>query len=303
MGRPRWWDSILRTDLRGAIVSFGITSKDAVRCRALIFLMAWILSACSGSGVSATRAGCGTCDEADRFVRLQAATGTGTLEAAPPFTHPFYLSPEEWKPILESIQIRRRGQGPLFFLAANKPTQQAFSPREIQFLCERLPRAFAEAQPSDVVVFGIMSTGKSEITDLTTGAWYVKGATLYLLLSNYREGVTMPNIRELVLQQPLRMIAAPLYDFVPGPHQAISSASDSLTSFLIPQAPQLALAYQPIGAQSPAIDHPKKAGMPVSRPADQSLEDKLRRLQHLHQEGLITDEDYATKKQALLEGL
>jgi len=281
----------------------GIRHRELVRWIGLIVVMAGMLVACSGSGVPATRPGCGTCDEAERFVRLQAATGTGTVEAAPPFTHPFYLSPEEWKPILESIQIRRRGQGPLSFLAANKPTQQAFSHQEIEFLCERLPRAFAESQPSDMVVFGLTNAGTPGIADLTTGAWYVKGATLYLVLINYREGVTLPNIRELVRQQPLHMIAAPLYDFVPGPHQAISSAPSRLTSVLVPEPLHLALTYQPIAAGSPDIDHPKAADMPVSRPPDQSLEDKLRQLQHLHHEGLITDEDYATKKQALLEGL
>jgi hypothetical protein len=230
-------------------------------------------------------------------------TETGSAEATPPFTHPFRLSPEEWKPILESIQIRQRGQGPLSFLAANKPAQQAFTPQEIQFFCDMLPRAFAEAQPSELVVFGLTNARTPEIADITTGAWYAKGTTLSLILSNYREGVTMPNIRELVRQQPLHMIASPLYDFVPGPYQAVSALHPSLTSLLIPEPLQLALTYQPIAARRSAMDESQDAGMQLSQPPERSLEEKLRRLKQLHSEGLITDEEYAAKKQSLLDGL
>lgn len=266
-------------------------------------VMACIISACSPHAIPTAQVGCERCDEAGRFVRLQSLPESGKANITPPFSHPFRLTPEEWKPLLESIQVRQRGQGPLSFLAANKPAQQALTPQEIQYLCEILPRVFAEVQPSDLVVFGLTNARTPEIADVTTGAWYVKGTTLYLVLSNYREGVTMPGIRELVWRNPLHVIAAPLYDFVPGPYQAVSSSHDSLLGFLNPEPLQLALTYQPITAGPPAVDDHHPAGMQRPTSPEMSLEDKLRRLKQLHNEGLITDDEYAAKKRSLLNGL
>jgi hypothetical protein len=213
------------------------------------------------------------------------------------------LSPDEWKPILESIQVRLRHQGPLSFLAANKPLQQAFTPQEVKFFCEVLPRVFAEAQPSEFVVFGLTSARISGMADMTTGAWYAKGTTLYLVLSNYREGVSLPSIRELVWEKPLHMIAAPLYDFAPGPHQTINSSHTSLLSFVIPEPPQIALAFQPLATNSPASNEREGTGIRSSPSPTASLEERLRRLKQMHSEGLITDQEYITKKRSLLDGL
>jgi hypothetical protein len=265
--------------------------------------MACIISACSPHAIPTAQVGCESCDEAGRFVRLQSLPESGKANITPPFSHPFQLTPEEWKTVLESIQVRKRGQGPLSFLAANKPAQQALTPQEIQYLCEVLPRVFAEVQPSDLVVFGLTNARTPEITDVTTGAWYVKGATLYLVLGNYREGVTMPSIRELVWRNPLHVIAAPLYDFVPGPYQAVSSSHNSLVGLLNPEPLQLALTYQPIATGPSSVDDHQPTGLQRSTSPEMSLEDKLRRLKQLHNEGLITDDEYAAKKHSLLNGL
>jgi hypothetical protein len=241
------------------------------------------------------------CEEADRFVRLQISTKDRPSESSKPFSHPFHWSAEQWKPILRSIYVQERGQGVLFFPAPNGPMRQTFTPAEVDYLSETLTRAFAKAQPSEVVVFGLTSPKTREMTEITTGAWYVKDAQLHLILGNYREAVTMSSVRELLWQDPLHMIAGPLYEFVPGPHQSSTRKDDGIGTFLIPEAPQLALTYQELSSDALPVDGGREKGLPPSAYPDSSLEGKLKRLKQIHDEGLITDDEFAAKKKTLLD--
>jgi hypothetical protein len=242
------------------------------------------------------------CEEADRFVRLQMTTKDRSAEGTQLFSHPFRWSAEQWKPILRSIHVQKRGQGVFFFPAPNGPTLQAFTPAEVDYLSETLARAFAQAQPAEVVVFGLTSPKTQEMTEITTGAWFVKDTQLHLILGNYREAVTMSTVRELLWQDPLHMIAGALYEFVPGPHQSLTREDDWIGTFLIPEAPQLALTYQQLFLGAHPVEGEHITGSPPSVYPDSSLEGKLRRLKQIREDGLITDDEYAAKKKTLLEG-
>jgi Short C-terminal domain len=275
----------------------------AKRARSTPMLMMAVLAvACSLGAVPASRVVCGMCEEPDRFVRLQVSTRDGHAESTQPFSHPFRWSAEQWKPILRSIHVRKRGQGVLFLPGPNGPTLSAFTPAEVDYLSETLTRAFAQAQPSEVVVFGLTSQKTQEIAEITTGAWYVKDAQLHLILGNYREAFTMSNIRELLWQDPLHMIAGALYEFVPGPHQSLPREDNVLGTFLIPEAPQLALTYQQLFLGAPPVDAGQDKGAPPSTYPDSSLEGKMQRLKQIRDDGLITDDEFAAKKKALLDG-
>ncbi len=267
-------------------------------------LMVTVLAVVCSLGLAppASRVACGMCEEADRFVRLQTSTKDRHAESARPFSHPFRWSAEQWKPILRSIHVQKHGQGMLFFPAPNGPALQAFTPAEVDYLSETLTRAFAQAQPSEMVVFGLTNPKTQEITEITTGAWFVKDLQLYLILGNYRETVTMSSVRELLWQNPLHMIAGSIYEFVPGPHQSLTPEDNGIGTFLIPEAPQLALTYQPLSLGAPSVDGGQDRGSPLSFYPDTSLEGKLKRLKQIHNEGLITDDEFAAKKKALLDG-
>ena len=274
-----------------------------MRARSTPMLIVAVLAvACSLGAVPASRVVCGMCEETGRFVRLQVSTKDRHAENAQPFSHPFRWSAEQWKPILRSIHVQKRGQGVLFFPAPNEPTQQAFTPAEVDYLSETLTRAFAQAQPSEVVVFGLTRPKTQEMTEITTGAWYVKDAQLHLILGNYREAFTMSSIRELLWQDPLHMIAGTLYEFVPGPHQSLPQEDSRLGTFLIPEAPELALAYQQLSLGAPPVEGGQEKGSSPTSYPDSSLEGKLQRLKQIHDGGLITDDEFATKKKALLDG-
>ena len=267
-----------------------------------MLMMAVLAVACSLGAVPASRVVCGMCEQPDRFVRLQASQRDRQAEGAQPFSHPFRWSAEQWKPILRSIHVQKRGQGMLFSSAPNGPTLQAFTPAEVDYLSETLTRAFAQAQPSEVVVFGLTSPKTPEMTEITTGAWYVKDAQLHLILGNYREAFTMSSVRDLLWQDPLHMIAGALYEFAPGPHQSLHREGNGLGTFLIPEAPQLALTYQQFSLGAPPIDGGHEKGpFPAAYP-DSSLEGKLQRLKQIRDNGLITDDEFAAKKKALLDG-
>ena len=268
-----------------------------------MWTMAVLAVSCSLGAVPTSRVVCGICEGPERFVRLQAPAGDRPAASAQQFSHPIRLSAEQWKPILHSIQVQKRGQGPFFFPGPNGPTVPAFTPAEVDYLGETLTRAFAEAQPSEMVVFGLTNRKTPEFGEITTGAWFVKDSKLHLVLVNYREGFTMSNVRDLVWQDPLHMIAAPLYEFVPGPHQSMTREANELWTFLVPEAPQITLAYQPLASDDTSLpDGGVVEGAHPSIRPDSSLEGKLQRLKQVHDRGLITDEEYAAKKKELLDG-
>ena len=140
------------------------------------------------------------------------------------------------------------------------------------------------------------------MTEITTGAWYVKDTQLHLILGNYREAFTMASIRELLWQDPLHMIAGPLYEFVPGPHQSLTREDKGIGTFLIPEAPQLTLTYQQLSSGAPPVEGGHEKGSPPSAYPDSTLEGKLKRLKQIRDDGLITDDEFAAKKKALLDG-
>jgi Short C-terminal domain len=279
-----------------------VGGKEKRALSTTMLMMAVLAVACSFGAVPASRVVCGMCEEPDRFVRLQVSTRDRHAESTQSFSHPFRWSSEQWKPILRSIYVQKRGQGVFFFPTPNGSALSAFTPAEVDYLSETLTRAFAQAQPSEVVVFGLTSPKTQEITEITTGAWFVKDTQLHLILGNYREAFTMSNIRELLWQDPLHMIAGALYEFVPGPYQSLPREDNGLGTFLIPEAPQLALTYQQLFLGAPPVDGGHEKGSPPSAYPDSSLEGKLQRLKQIRDDGLITDDEFAAKKKALLDG-
>jgi hypothetical protein len=98
------------------------------------------------------------------------------------------------------------------------------------------------------------------------------------------------------------MIAGALYEFVPGPHQSLHREGNGLGTFLIPEAPQLAITYQPLSLGTQSVDGGHEKGSPPAVYPDSSLEGKLQRLKQIRDDGLITDGEYAAKKKTLLDG-
>lgn len=257
-----------------------------------------------------SRVACGACEQGDRFVRLQDAPAKTHQNSASNLAHPFPLSSEDWTAVLQQIHIRKRDRGWSFIAAPQDAASPAFTREEIDYLSTTLPRAFAQAQPEEWVTFSLSRTTTPDVAALTefiTGAWYVEGDSLHLIFANYREGVTMPGIRDLLREEPLHMIAGPQYEFVPGPHQLARPAEDGLRTFFFPDLPELVLVYSALvlearGGNAPPAGSETFYPLPLPSPSTPpSIEDQLHRLKRLKEQGLITEEDYQSKKRQILE--
>jgi hypothetical protein len=252
---------------------------------------------------------CGLCEQADRFVRLQTVTTDTRPAGARPFTHPFALSPEDWKSILTELHVQRQAEG-LLIPDPPGPVVQAFSEEEISYLSVTLSKAFAQAQPDEWVVFGLSQSTPQGFTELTTGGGYVEGPSLHIVLANYRKVVGMPSTRQLLWERPLRPDAGPAYDLVAGNHQTIVRDSGFVFSHLSYAPSELTIAYQALllgepvlasGSQETSAMNQSPDRSPGSVPPPLSLEQRLQVLKRLQAQGLITEEEYRVKKQQLLD--
>ena len=278
-----------------------------------LFLSLWFAQACGGPThplrpvCDTCRIVCGECEGQDRFVRLQGPPRNLRQDRQPNFSHPVQLRPEDWKVILASIRVQKQGQLILFFASPKGPVIEAFTPDEVQFLSRFLSQAFAQAQPTEWVVFGLRRVLASELPDevseLTTGGWYLEGSNLHLMLANYRFAVTTRNIQELVLENPLSSQGLS-YDLIPSEHQTVMRGKG--LSWLKSTPLELSIAYQPL-LLGELVSRPADGKSPTASPSASSLpstmtlEERLQMLKRLREQGLITEENYQSKQRQLLD--
>jgi hypothetical protein len=250
-----------------------------------------------------TRPACDQCEEADRFVRLQQVAEESRAGAARQFAHPFVFTSEELTVVLSTLQVQRQAEG-LLFRDPPGPVLPAFTPEEIGYLSAALSKAFAQARPHEIVVFALSHLNSYNMTEVTTGGWFVEGPSLHVVLANYRKVVTMQGTRQLLWERPLRPDAGPHYDLVAGTDQTSVRDSGAWSGLFSSAPSELSISYQ-----AALLGEPGEAStLQQERPSDEvppalSLEERLRALKRFHDQGLITEEDYRAKKQQLLERL
>jgi hypothetical protein len=223
--------------------------------------------------------------------------------SAPHFTHPLVLSPEEWTVLLGTLRIQRQAEG-LLFRDPPGPVLPAWTPEDISYLSVALSEAFAQAQPHEMVVFGLSHLNAYQMTEVTTGGWFVDGPSVHVVLANYRQVVTMPGTRWLLWEHPLRPDAGPRYDLIPGDHQTMVRDSSGISSLFSSPPSELVMAYPAILLSESGEEPPRKESpAPIVERGSfsTSLESRFRLLKQLHEQGLISEEEYRTKKQHLLD--
>ena len=248
---------------------------------------------------------CGECEGQDRFVRLQGSSPAVSQDRLPKFSHPVTLRTEDWKLILSSLRVRREGEPILLLSLPKGPITDAFTHEEIEYLSRTLRQAFAMAHPTEWVVFGLSRSREPEVSEITTGGWFMEGSDLHLFLANYRYAITTPSIRELVWENPLSR-QVNVYELVPGAHQTVLHIQEG--GLLRASATELSIAYQSLLLTEPVSQsaRPEGASSPLFRQGQseqRSLEERLKVLKQLRDQGLITDEEYRSKRSKLLEQL
>ncbi len=274
-------------------------------------LIASLLQGCAGrthparSVCDNCRIVCGECEGQDRFVRLQGPPPGVGQDHLSNFSHPVTLRIEDWKIILSSLRIRREGEPVILFSLPKGAISDVFTRDEIEYLSRTLRQAFALAQPTEWVVFGLSRPREPEVSEITTGGWFMDGSYLHLFLANYRFAVTTPGIRELVWDNPLfRQVN--VYELVPGDHQTMIQVQEG--GVLRASANELSIAYQPLLLTEPVFQSapPDGSSLPPFRQGQsekRSIEERLKALKHLRDQDLITEEEYRSTRSRLLEQL
>jgi hypothetical protein len=226
-------------------------------------------------------------------------------DRVPNFSHPFTLSPEEWKIILSSLRVQRQGEPVVLFSLPKGLISDALTQDEVDYLSRTLSQAFAQAQPTEWVVFGLSRPGAPDVSEIISGGWFMEGSHLHLLLANYRYAVTAPNIRELVWENPLSS-QVNLYELSPGDHQTM--IQDKEGKLWRSTGSELSIAYQSLLLAEPVSatalpNGSSSSPLPQAQSKHLSMQERLKTLKQLRDEGLITEEEYRSKRSQLLEQL
>jgi len=229
------------------------------------------------------------------------------------FDHPAEISETDMTRILESIQaVEPPGMLSQLILKSKAEPEQAFIPAEARFLAKPLSAALKAAQPDQRVVFFLHHQRSVYKGTTSSGVVFVKDKRLNILLGRYRMGnepghqdiPTLGNPFTVTNDQDFYLTAGPFQSLVeeeskaPGGKENVFPKRWLIIDYasLLNPPPQTASPQ----AAPPATEPAKVEPAPVA-PLPFTLEDKLKTLNKLKEEGLITDEEYNEKKKELLK--
>ena len=237
---------------------------------------------------------CAACNE-QRIVRV-VPLGTAPAHQREDQVRPLlHVTAEEWEAILRSVMVRSL-HNPLLGPSYRGATERLFHDEEVHDLAALLHPAFQQAGAQEQVVFALARPSETGVTQVTSGAWFAEAGHIHLRLANCLVSVTMPSIKRHIWKDPL-FAAGSFYEVVPSEQQALVTKSGG--GLFHPDPVELVINDAPLRETSTQTDVDDRLPSPPSP----SLEERLRILKRLHEQGVITEEDYRTKKQQLLDQL
>lgn len=142
--------------------------------------------------------------------------------------------------------------------------------------------------------------GGAGVTEATSGGFFVEEGQLHLLLANYRHAVTVKAVLSTIRENPMRPASEALYELVEGPHQTVRADAGLGLGRVFRAVPELVIDYRAwLTRPDKKLEHSEA----VAPQKPQALEDRLRALQRIWEQGLITEEEYRLKRQELLDEL
>jgi hypothetical protein len=240
-------------------------------------------------------------EESTRFVRLEVTNRASQHH----HSHPITIRKEEIRNILKAFSVKPRSnftQGNKFgYMAVPQlpDSSPAFSSPQLKFLAEHLSDGLQRATPLEEVVFYLEEPQSQDTSLLTSGGAYVQDGHLHVLLANFR----LPTIgQEEVLKaraNPLLVLSAPGYDVIPGA-QGTTQTAPAWKAFLMEMPQEVIVRVDKTTGDSKfrksllhQREEPDFSGEP-------SLSEKLRELEMMKKEGLITEEELQTIRTKLL---
>jgi hypothetical protein len=224
----------------------------------------------------------------DQFVALERQDSSRD-GAAISNDHPVEISPDRLTAILASIEVRTEDGG--------KP-EQLLTNQSLEVLVPQMVQGFRRAAPGEDVTFAIIGLHKTlhgfaKNPKVTTGRAFYKGGRLNIIF-----GLVQKDFNEREDRR--------LSPFTPGSRQKASAGEWTLLT----DTPLVRRDWVAFGAEwqapvVPATVVEKAApGQPVKRHDDvRKPTERLTTLNELKAKGLITEEEYRTKRLEILNGI
>jgi hypothetical protein len=241
----------------------------------------------------------------DRYVGLYALKGRGQ-DTTTAFAHPIVLSEREWARLLDGLYVR-----PLKKFLGLLPKQDepslAFDDDDRRYLATYLSEAFVKARPDERVVFYLSRNRELHVTEITSGGLFVQEARLHLVMANYLQPVSMAHIRQQIRNDPLHAAGDAFYTFVPQHDQTVQTGRwGSLTQHLLDHVPELVVdhrAFLSSSDKAQAGDTSGKSEGGIGHGEGVSVEETLRELKRIHEQGTISDEEYQLRLKNFMDAL
>lgn len=254
---------------------------------AVCVLGAFVLSNCSRPNLFMRTIN----EEEHRSVRIQAGYGQGQDGEALKFAHPVAWGETEWGQLLGNVMIQE--QKKFLSLGAGPPVARpAFDQHDRRYLAKYLAEGFQAVKPNEWVVFYLSRPRESGVVEIDSGGFFIERERLHLILSNYRQPVSMSFIRDQVWNDPLHPAGDGFYEIVPQHDQTLQRVRrKDLTHSFLKQVSDLSIDYM-------AQLHSEVGDGATAR---HSIEDRLRILKRLRDDGVINEEQFRLKQDRLLE--
>jgi len=281
------------------------------RLQPILFSVLWLslLAGCIGNKRISTV----VYEEKNHAVRLETRLGQDKKPIEYDYQHPATLTQKDLEKLLSSIYIKRPKTllGLLIPTLGSKDREPAFSPDEIQFLSQHFPEALAVAKPNQRITFLLQRPRGMWRREITSGAIFIQGNHLNFVLANDRAMLDQEKMAVSDEDNPLYVYEQGAFEILPGEHQELVKADRKMLDQGGPlPATWLAMDYQKMLSSEPAAESQATSGSPFQTspqtPSSEPnsalpLEEKLRVLKRLQEQGLISEEEYQAKKKELLE--
>jgi hypothetical protein len=240
-------------------------------------------------------------EDQHQFVRLEVTTRANQLN----HSHPASLSENELGNILRSFTVSPRGASShansfAYTAVPRLPeSSPAFSPSVTAFLSKHFSQALQRATPLEEALFFIEDAQPQDTALITSGGCYIQEGRLHFQLANYRH----PTIGKTEIIQsranPLKVLSHPGYDLIPGPNGTVQPPP--MWQSLITALPQHVIIEHQNTPQKPEMKKPpddSRVGNDHS--VNKTLAERLRELEQIKNDGLITNEEFQTLRTKLL---
>ncbi|HET6370316.1 MAG TPA: SHOCT domain-containing protein [Nitrospiria bacterium] len=247
----------------------------------------------------------------------------GEIHASPSveraYDHPASIPPQILQVVLDSVLVQQN-QGLLMSLIFGKKEKKSLlDPETSGALASELSKALSEAGPEERVDFYQTLPRDSVTVYVTSGLLFVKGERLYLHVDHYKAPLPKEDPPTEVDQERTSNPAEKKeleFELLEGPHQ-VHRKYRNWIGFTESDSRWLLIDYSALGSASSkepsSVEQSESSVPPPSPPLpsspspssppalDGSLEEKLRTLKRLREEGLISEQEYIEKKRALLK--